>query len=117
MPSYNAYSYPYFPNAYQQQQQSQQIQDGGFVRVRDIAEAQNWPVAPGNSVTFKVENSPYICTKTMGFSPLEQPRFEKFRLVKEDEPVKEAGDTIRDEIDGIKKRLDALERAGEDTGA
>lgn len=63
---------------------SQQIQSGGFVSVRSIEEAFNYPVAPGNSVTFKDENAPYVYTKTKGFSQLEEPVFEKYRLVKEE---------------------------------
>ena len=68
-------------------QQPQQIQNGGFVSVRNIEEAFNWPVAPGNSITFKDENSPYVYTKTKGFSQLDQPIFEKYRLVKEEDAV------------------------------
>ena len=56
----------------------------GLVNVRNETEARNYPVAYGNSVTFKDETAPYVYTKTMGFSQLEQPRFEKYRLVKED---------------------------------
>lgn len=85
-----AYNFPvgyqsYFP--YQQQgfQQTNQIQSGGLVSVRSVEEAYNYPVAPGNSITFKDETQPYVYTKTKGFSPLEQPVFEKYRLVKVDE--------------------------------
>lgn len=74
---------------YQQQATQPQIQNGGFVSVRNIEEAFNWPVAPGNSITFKDENSPYIYTKTKGFSQLEAPIFERFRLVKEDDTPKQ----------------------------
>ena len=63
-----------------------QVQNGGFVPVRSEAEARSYPVAPGTSITFKNETSPYCYVKTMGFSQLEAPRFEKYRLVKEDEP-------------------------------
>lgn len=62
-----------------------QIQNGGFVTVRSEAEARNYPVAPGNSVTFKHETAPYCYTKTMGFSQFEAPRFEKYKLVKEED--------------------------------
>jgi hypothetical protein len=61
-----------------------QVQNGGFVTVRSEAEARAYPVAPGMSVTFKNESAPYCYTKTMGFSQLEAPKFEKFRLVKEE---------------------------------
>ena len=50
-----------------------------------IEEARNYPVAPGNSVTFKDETSPYVYTKTQGFSQLDRPVFEKYRLVKEED--------------------------------
>jgi len=72
---------------YQQSQQpiQQQIQNGGFVSVHNENEARNYPIAPGNSVTFKDENAPYVYTKTQGFSQLDRPVFEKYRLVKEEE--------------------------------
>lgn len=63
---------------------SQQIQSGGFVSVRSIEEAFNYPVQPGKSITFKDEYAPYVYTKTKGFSQLEEPVFEKYRLVKEE---------------------------------
>ena len=62
-----------------------QIQNGGLVSIPNEDEARKYPVAPGNSVTFKDENAPYVYTKTMGFSQLDRPLFEKFRLVKEDD--------------------------------
>ena len=76
------------PQQYQnnmQPQQPQQIQNGGFISVHNIQEAINYPVAPGNSVTFKDENSPYIYVKTKGFSQLEEPIFKKFRLIEEND--------------------------------
>lgn len=62
-----------------------QIQNGGFISVPSEEDARRYPVAPGNSVTFKNENAPYVYTKTMGFSQLDRPLFEKFRLVKEED--------------------------------
>ena len=75
--------YPQYQNFQQMPQQPQQIQNGGFISVHNIQEAINYPVAPGNSVTFKDENSPYIYVKTKGFSPLEESIFKKFRLIEE----------------------------------
>ena len=94
--AYNPYQ-QYQPNFQQQMQnqsnyqqsqqpiQNQQIQNGGFVSVHNENEARNYPIAPGNSVTFKDENAPYVYTKTQGFSQLDRPVFEKYRLVKEEE--------------------------------
>lgn len=90
-PTYQPYN-PYAQQYYQQPIQAQQIQtqpqiqNGGFISVRSEIEARNYPVAPGNSVTFKDENVPYVYTKTMGFSQLDSPVFERYRLVKEDAP-------------------------------
>lgn len=75
------------------QQQPQQIQNGGFISVHNIQEAINYPVAPGNSVTFKDENSPYIYVKTKGFSQLEEPIFKKFRLIEESDTQPEESTT------------------------
>lgn len=57
----------------------------GFISVSNEQEARSYPVAPGNSITFRDENGPYIYTKTMGYSQLDRPTFEKFRLVKEEQ--------------------------------
>lgn len=84
--------YPQFQNGFTQpiqqiqQPQQPQIQNGGLVSVRNIQEALNYPIAPGNSVMFKDENSPFIYVKTRGFSQLDEPIFEKYRLVKEEQP-------------------------------
>lgn len=106
-----------------QQQVQPQIHNGGFVITHNEMEAINWPVAPGNSVTFKDESAPYIYTKTMGYNQLDTPIFEKFRLVKEDEappvaqpknenPVdlsmyalKSDLDSMREDIEYIKKSI------------
>lgn len=129
-------AYPYYPtynpnfNPYMQQMnqqpQNQQIQNGGLVSVRSEDEARNYPVAPGNSVTFKNESAPFVYTKTMGFSQLDRPVFERFRLVKEDaENVPKTDDKKQDidmsvyalktdlaailgEIDAIKATVDAM---------
>lgn len=95
----NYYSNPYQPQ-YQPQmiQQPQQqtpsaqrmpqpaIQQSGFVLVQSEQEARAYPVAPGNSITFKDESQPYCYVKTMGFNQLDRPVFERYRLVKEETP-------------------------------
>ena len=74
---------PSAPSQMQQVQPVQQIQNGGFVSVPNINTAFNYPVAPGNAVTFKDENAPYIYEKIQSFSQLERPVFKKYRLVEE----------------------------------
>mgnify|MGYP003571255831 CR=1 FL=1 len=96
--NYGNYGTPYYQQAQplqsqplqsqpiqQQSQQSQRptIQQSGFVLVQSEQEAMAYPVAPGNSITFKDEHLPYCYVKTMGFNQLDRPTFEKYRLVKE----------------------------------
>ena len=138
-PNYN-YQQQAYPQAQMQmtaqnqQQQAQmqqpQIQNGGFIQVHDENEARNYPIAPGNSVTFKDENAPYVYTKTMGFSQLDRPIFEKYRLVKEEDiqaaqnqPISAANSqqtnnidyalktdltALQTEIDALKQRIEEL---------
>lgn len=123
----------YQQNAAQQAQQiqsqpvqqpiQQNVQQGGFVRVQSENEARMYPVAPGNSVTFIDETAPYCYTKTMDMSQLDRPKFEKYRLVKEeDAPVSHQsgasasnGSTAQNvayaqksDLDAIWNELDAL---------
>ena len=118
---YPGFQYPY-TQPYQVQPvqgQSMQIQNGGFVSVRSMEEAYNYPIAPGNSITFKDENSPYVYTKTKGFSPLEQPIFEKYRLVKEEDGAQMAQNTpktpqdafnAQEQIKALWDEIEALKR-------
>lgn len=131
---YNNYpNYQLYPAAYQQsiannnisqnhQVPQMQIQNGGLVSVHNEAEARNYPIAIGTSITFKDENAPYVYTKTMGFSQLESPRFDKYRLVKEDTseqaqtPINES-DTAQVDIStvkGLQTKIEALEGEIED---
>lgn len=119
---------PYQVNPYYQQQQQmqqpqmpqQQIQNGGFVIVRSEAEAKNYPVAPGSSITIFNETQPYCYKKTMGFSPLDHPTFERYKIVKEEvveeqqaeqtaEPTWKADfDSFQEQLDDLRKEVQAL---------
>lgn len=107
--------YPFYYQNMNQPQMQPQISNG-FVSVRNELEARNYPVAYGNSVTFKDENAPYVYTKTMGFSQLETPRFEKYKLVREESNLTQEGcltaehDNLysKDEIDAIWSEIRAL---------
>ena len=125
--AYNNY-FGGYPASYQQYQtpnyqmtaqpQSMQIQNGGFVSVRSAQEAFNYPVALGNSVTFKDETAPYIYVKTRGFSQLEEPVFEQFQLVKVDnsqkatEPAQAASTeyALKSDISALKEEIDLLKK-------
>lgn len=144
--AYNPQFYsPYFPQNYPQvqpqqvqqpqaqqiqpvqQTQPQQMQNGGFMVVPSEDIARTYPVAPGNCVTFKIEGKPIVMEKSMGFSQLEAPRIDRYRLVREEdvppaqEEPKEADysqyiqelkesfskdmDEIWSEINGIKSQI------------
>lgn len=128
MPYNNGFpvGYQYFqqPTPYQVQQHAQ-YQPGGFVRVRNENEARMYPVAPGNSVTFIDENAPYCYCKTVDMSQLDRPKFEKYRLVKEedapqptegpDKPVEApsvdlSNFIIKQDFDAVKRDIDAIKQ-------
>ena len=98
-----------------------QIQNGGFIVVKNEQEIYNYPVGCGNSVNFKLENAPYLYTKTMSFSQFDKPVIEKYKLVKEDtqETIVEEKkpevdnsdlDSIKGEIEDIWKEIEAIKK-------
>lgn len=103
-------AYQMYPQ-YQQYQQNQNT----FVCVRNEMEARNYPIAFGTSITFKDETAPYIYTKTMGFSQLDTPRFEKFRIVREDvtqpETTNVSSDDLNERIEQMRAEIEALKKA------
>lgn len=130
-----AFNYPnyYYPQqnlqqnmqSVQQNLQPQSNQMSGFISVRTEEDARNYPVAPGNSITFMSETEPYVYTKTMGFNQLDRPSFKKYKLVEEAEapqiqaenikadnlpPEKENAEFehIWSEIDHLKKEIKSL---------
>ena len=80
---FNPYYQPIQMPVQQQMLPTQMSGSSNFVSVRNEMEARNYPIAPGNSITFKDETAPYVYTKTMGFSQLDRPVFEKYKLIKE----------------------------------
>ena len=129
------------PQSYQQntqsypQQNQHQIQNGGFMVVPSEDMARTYPVAPGNCVTFKIEGKPIVMEKSMGFSQLEAPRIDRYRLVREEDAPNEQNlpqnapksseaenesieelkgqiKALNEELDDVKKRLHELEDVG-----
>ena len=73
-------NYPYYPV-----QPQQSMQNGGYIPVRSEEEAMRYPLAPGTFATFRIEGTPFIVEKSMGFSQIESPQYRKYELV----PVKD----------------------------
>ena len=119
--AYNNFYPQYFPQPQPQPQVQMPMQmQTSFVNVRSEAEARNYPVRYGNSITFKDETQPYVYTKTMGFSQLDIPVFEKYRLVKEEAQemsqasqgdnsigyvTKSEFEALQSVVEGIKKKM------------
>lgn len=78
------------------QQNQQATMSGNLISVHSEEEARMYPIQPGHSVTFKDENQPYIYTKTMGFSQLDRPVFEKYKLIKEELPAQSTATPVDD---------------------
>lgn len=111
-------AYNYYPQYYPTQsntvptqmnvgptQPTQTIQDGGFVTIPSAEMVYSYPVAMGKCVTFKVEGKPLIIEKSMGFSQLDSPKIERYRLVKEEsEDVEISGDKMS-ELDKVKSDI------------
>ena len=101
---------------YYNQNQTPQV---GFMSVRGKDIAVNYPIAPGNTIFFKDEVAPYIYVKTMGYSPLDKPTLDTYKredMIKQApepskdvviEKLQEDISSIMDDIDGIKKKLNA----------
>lgn len=99
-------NYPFFMQN-QMMQNAQQAQVNSLITVPSEAAARNYPVAYGHSVILKDETAPYIYSKTMGFSQLDKPVFEKYKLIKEE--TTEVVPAANNEFD-MKFRFDEIDR-------
>ena len=95
----------------QPQVQPQAVQNG-FIRVQNENEARMYPVAPGNSVTFVDETAPYCYVKTVDVSQLDRPKFDKYRLVKED-TENTASNASKTDFEEINKQLSEYAKKSE----
>lgn len=59
------------------------VQNSAPISVRSEQDARDWPIAPGNSLTFIDESAGYVYTKT-SLNQFDRPQFVKYRLVRED---------------------------------
>lgn len=118
-PAYNAAAYPYTatpqitPQVQNQQNTSAQgepLNNGGFIVLPSEEDIKKYPVAPGNLVTFKIENKPVIIEKSMGRSPFDAPHYERYKLIREEmeEEKPEPAKSEPDELEAIKNELETL---------
>lgn len=113
---YNSYNQGGYSMPQMQMQTQQQMQNGGFMPAPNETYAINYPIAPGNSITFKIEGKPIVIEKSMGFSQLESPKVDRYRLVKENiveaseiaQKPSENTETINNTINSLKNEIGAL---------
>ena len=97
-----------------QVQQSDQLNNGGLIVVPSEDDVKKYPVAPGNLVTFRIENQPIVIEKSMGRSQFDSPHYEKYKLIKEGIET-EAAETLTSSEDlisqltDIKKTMDHID--------
>ena len=142
--NYPNINYPFFPN---QQFNPQPIQmdrfapnmnnanNNQFVFVQSENEVIDYPIALGNSITFKHQTEPFIYIKTMGLSQFDKPKIVKYKLTEEElgsqkvqpnnstpvdpkwlneddlKPVLDEIQIVKHEIEDIKKRIDEINNA------
>ena len=116
----------------QPQSQPQNIQprqeaftDGGFVVVPNEDEVRKYLVAPGNLVTFRIENKPIVIEKSMGRSQFASPTYKKYKLsevnmddnspidspvTKEDSAIDYSAnfDELKDTLNDVKSQMDSI---------
>ena len=104
-------------NFYGQYQNNNQALQNVIVPVMNENIARNFPVAYGNTVVFKDEREPCIYIKSMGYSQLESPVFEKYVRESQKEPISAPQennpntlsiDDLKAEIKALKGEIDAL---------
>ena len=102
------YQFPQFPQQLQVQQQ--QKPQPGFVVMPTEPDAMKYPIAPGNSITFKIENQPIMIEKTMGFSQFDSPVVKRYRIVEEDAPAPEPSPefALKDDIDRLESEIEKI---------
>ena len=86
-PMYQPQSQPQMqlqPQQAQVQQQSDQLNNGGLIVVSSEDDVKKYPVAPGNLVTFRIENQPILIEKSMSRSQFDTPQYTKYTLSKAD---------------------------------
>lgn len=83
------------------QPQAGQIQNGGFVIVKDEKEAYEYPVAPGTSVTFIDEARKHLYIKTVGLNMFDKFEFRKFLITEETVEAEHEAEKVSNHLEDI----------------
>jgi hypothetical protein len=98
----------YQPNYQQNFQNYQPNYQQNMMPIPTEEDALKYPIAPGNSIMFKIENQPLIIEKTMGLSQLDTPTIRYIDLVpretnKVEYATKEDIEQLREEIKSMRR--------------
>lgn len=105
------YQYPQQTQQMSQPVQQPQIQNSGFMIAPNEEYVNAYAVAPGNCMTFKIEGKPLVLEKSKGFSQLEAPKIDRYRLIKEEqpEPVDNANTpTVNDRLADMENKIASM---------
>lgn len=95
-------------NYFYQQPQAQPMPQQSMMLIPSEEDALRYPIAPGNSIMFKIENQPLIIEKSMGLSQLDSPMIRYIDLIpRETDKVEYA---TKDDIDQLRDEIKALKR-------
>lgn len=92
----------------------------GIITLPSEQDALRYPIAPGNSLMFKIENQPLIIEKTMGLSQLDTPQVKYIDLVpravekKPEYATKADLDAVSLMVTEIKDSIESLRKEWED---
>jgi len=96
--NYMGYMQPQYQNLQAQQRQEQLNQvfanSYNYNFTRDRAEAENWPIAPGNNLVFRDQNGTHFYTKSLGYGPNEKPIFAVYKREDYVEPVQQNVESV-----------------------
>ena len=113
------------PQPQNMQTRQETLTDGGFVVVPNEDEVRKYLVAPGNLVTFRIENKPIVIEKSMGRSQFASPTYKKYKLsevnmddnspidspvTKEDSAIDYSANfnELKDTLNDVKSQMDSL---------
>lgn len=121
-PNYSNYFYPQYPvqaNQQNTQQNPDVLNNGGLISVPSEEDVLKYPIAPGNIITFKIENQPIIIEKSMSRSQFDSPHYKRYKLVEEEMNGEGINNTPKEEkpvyaqiedIQSIKTDIETLQK-------
>lgn len=105
--------FPQYNMSQMHNNQNNQIINSGYAIVRSEEEARSYPLSPGFTMTFFDETQPRLYKKMMSYSPLDQPVFEAYEIIKKEpsanvKPKEESEPAWKADIISLQDEIDRL---------